>query len=42
MCERIKKMVLSAFYVDRDDWKSTIVDQAITTARQAVRGLSAA
>jgi len=42
MRENIKKMVLSAFYVDRDDWKSTILDQAIATARQAVRGLSAA
>ena len=37
----IKQMVLSAVYVDRDDWKSTILRQGITAARQAVSGLSA-
>ena len=40
--ERIKEAVLSAFFVDRDEWKSAIVDQGIITARQAVTGLSAA
>lgn len=40
--ENIKRLLLSAFYVDRADWKSAILDQGINTARQAVSGLSAA
>ncbi|HEX2012906.1 MAG TPA: M14 family metallopeptidase [Roseateles sp.] len=37
---QIKRQIRDAFYVDTDDWKRQIVDQAQQAARQAVAGLS--
>jgi Protein of unknown function (DUF2817) len=34
-----RQRVRDAFYTDTDVWKQQIVDQGITAARQAVRGL---
>jgi hypothetical protein len=39
---RIKQQLRDAFYVDSDDWKARIVEQALEAARQAVRGLASA
>ena len=39
---QIKRMLRDAFYVDSDDWKRRIFEQADDAARQAVRGLAAA
>ncbi|QPF75472.1 DUF2817 domain-containing protein [Roseateles sp. DAIF2] len=38
---QIKRQIRDAFYVDTDDWKRQIVEQAFTAARQALAGLSA-
>lgn len=40
--EAIKKRLLDVFYIDTDEWKSTIVEQGLTAASQAVAGLSSA
>jgi Protein of unknown function (DUF2817) len=40
--QTIKQQLRDAFYIDRDDWKARIVEQALDAARQAVRGLAAA
>jgi hypothetical protein len=37
----IKRRIRDAFYTDSDEWKQRIVEQALTAARQAVRGLAA-
>ena len=39
--EAIKRRIRDAFYTDTDAWKQRIVEQALTAARQAVRGLAA-
>ena len=36
----IKRAILEAFYVDRDDWKGMVLGQARTAVLQAVLGLS--
>ncbi len=38
--DAIKKLLLDAFYIDADDWKSEVVQQGITAADQAIAGLS--
>ncbi len=37
----IKRQVRDAFYTDTDAWKASIVEQGLSTSRQALRGLSA-
>ncbi len=37
---RIKRQIRDAFYVDTEEWKSQVVEQARKAARQAVRGLN--
>lgn len=37
---QIKRQIRDAFYVDTDDWKQQIVEQAQTAARQALAGLA--
>lgn len=39
LAAQIKQRIRDAFYVDTDEWKQRIVDQAQDTARQALRGL---
>jgi hypothetical protein len=39
---RIKQQLRDAFYVDTDEWKARIVEQALDAARQALRGLASA
>lgn len=39
---RIKRQVRDAFYIDTEEWKRQVVEQARTTAQQAVQGLSGA
>lgn len=38
--DAIKRRMRDAFYTDTDDWKQSIVAQALETTRQAVQGLS--
>jgi hypothetical protein len=38
---RIKQQLRDAFYIDSDDWKRRILEQAFEAASQAVRGLAA-
>ena len=37
---QIKQQIRDAFYTDTDEWKQRIVEQAIESAQQAVRGLA--
>lgn len=37
---KIRKGVLSAFFIDTDHWKTRVLDQGITAATQALTGLS--
>ena len=39
LARRIKQEMLDMFYVDTDEWKTEILDQARTTLVQAVQGL---
>ena len=38
---RIKQQMRDAFYIDTDDWKRQVVDQAVDAAHGALRGLTA-
>lgn len=38
---QIKRQIRDAFYIDTDEWKQQILDQAQQAARQAILGLSA-
>ncbi|QJB68245.1 M14 family metallopeptidase [Parasphingorhabdus halotolerans] len=38
--DAIKQQVLAAFYVDTDEWKQQLVEQAIEASHQAARGLA--
>ena len=40
--KQIKQDLMDAFYVDTDEWRSQIVEQAMDAMHQAVNGLSAA
>lgn len=40
--KQIKQDLMDAFYVDTDEWRTQIVDQAMDAMHQAVSGLSAA
>ena len=40
--QQIKQALMDAFYVDTDEWRTQIVDQAMDAMHQAVGGLSAA
>ena len=42
MEKQIKQDLMDAFYVDTDEWRSQIVEQAMDAMHQAVNGLSAA
>ena len=37
---QIKQDLMDAFYVDTDEWRTQIIDQAVDAMHQAVRGLS--
>jgi hypothetical protein len=39
--KQIKQDLMDAFYVDTDEWRTQIVDQAMDAMHQAVGGLSA-
>jgi hypothetical protein len=41
MRQHIKQALMDAFYVDTDEWRTQIVDQAMDAMNQAVNGLSA-
>lgn len=41
VAEPIKRRLRDAFYVDDDDWKRRVIEQAFDCARQAVAGLAA-
>jgi hypothetical protein len=38
--QQIKQALMDAFYVDTDEWRTQIVDQAMDAMQQAVTGLS--
>jgi hypothetical protein len=38
-CSRIRRQIRDAFFLDSDEWKRQVVEQAGAVARQAVRGL---
>lgn len=40
--DAIKQQVLAAFYIDTDEWKQQLVEQAIEASHQTVRGLAGA
>jgi hypothetical protein len=41
MKKQIKQDLMDAFYVDTDEWRTEIVDQAMNAMHQAIHGLRA-
>jgi hypothetical protein len=37
---QIKQDLMNAFYVDTDEWRSQIVEQAMDAMQQAIQGLN--